>query len=94
VETGYNGQSIAHRHGVVHYTDTPSWKVAVYPEAVLPEGVTSSDERLSAKIPSAAFDMGFEPRDAYAPVACTELLTASGNAICVRGPDTSPGRWS
>jgi len=31
--------------------------------------------------------MGFVPRDAYTPLACTVLLSDSGNAICVTFTD-------
>jgi hypothetical protein len=48
-----------------------------------PVGVAISDARLSAKIPSNVFDVGFVPREAYTPLVWTMLLTDSGNAICV-----------
>src|SRR5215210_4753911 len=46
------------------YTDTPIWNAAVYPAEGSPAGVTSSADRLSAKMPSEALDIGLTPRDA------------------------------
>lgn len=62
---------------------TPTWKAAVYPFVGSPVGVTSSDDRLSAKMLSEALETGFLPLDAYAPLAYTAALTLSGKAICV-----------
>ena len=42
----------------------PPGTLAVYPALGSPDGVTSSDDRLSAKIPSAALAIGLRPRDA------------------------------
>jgi hypothetical protein len=61
----------------------PTWHDAEYPLDGSPAGVTSSDARLSAKMPSDRFDVGFDPLDAYTLLAYTMLLIASGNAICV-----------
>lgn len=43
----------------------PTGNVAEYPAEGDPTGVISSDDRLSAKIPSAALLIGFVPRDVY-----------------------------
>ena len=48
--------------------EIPTWMVAEYPLAVLPVGVTSSEDRLSEKIPSDRLEIGFVPLDAYAPL--------------------------
>jgi hypothetical protein len=42
----------------------PTWKVTAYPLLGLPVGVTSSDDRLSARMLSAALAIGFWPREA------------------------------
>jgi hypothetical protein len=66
----------------------PTWKLAVYPLDTSPAGVMSSEERLSAKIPSEALEIGFVPRPvAYAPCECTALLIDSGKASCVAFTD-------
>ena len=65
------------------HTAIPTWNVTLYPDGVVPVGITSSDARLSPRIPSEAFAIGFIPRDAWTPLMWTVALTASGNAICV-----------
>ncbi len=47
----------------------PTLNVAVRPLAGSPDTVASSESMLSAKMLSRAFDVGFDPRAAYTPVA-------------------------
>lgn len=50
--------------GCQAHTATPTWSVAAYPVAGSPAGVTSSDDKLSAKMPSDVFVVGLTPREA------------------------------
>ena len=72
----------------------PTWNVAAYPVVGSPTGVTISDDRLSAKMPSAVFAIGLLPREAYAPLRCTVALTLSVKAICVTFRETPPLRYA
>ena len=63
----------------------PTWHDAVYPLDGSPTGVTSSNGRLSAKIPSDRFDVGFD----LSKVALSEtwVVDRPGNVICVTSTD-------
>ena len=56
---------------------------ALYPLVALPESVASSVDVPSEKTLSDVFEVGFCPREAYTPVAYTDAVVVSGNAICV-----------
>ena len=52
--------------------------VAVYPLDGLPVTVANSEFRLSAKMPSLVFVVGFEPLDAYTPRAVDLVVDRLG----------------
>ena len=61
----------------------PTVNVALKPLTGSPDTAAISEATPSEKTISVAFDVGFWPLAAYAPVAYTADVTLSGNAICV-----------